>query len=35
MPHVWLVAPEAVPGSPCCPGDPVIRSLDELEGVLA
>jgi putative hydrolase of the HAD superfamily len=35
MPHVWLVDPEAAPGSPCCPGDPVIRSLDELEGVLA
>lgn len=35
MPHVWLVDPAAAPGSPCCPGDPVIRSLDELEGVLA
>ena len=35
MPHVWLVDPEAAPGSPCCPGDPVIHSLDELEGVLA
>jgi HAD superfamily hydrolase (TIGR01509 family) len=35
MPHVWLVDPAAAPGPPCCPGDPVIRSLDELEGVLA
>jgi putative hydrolase of the HAD superfamily len=35
MPHVWLVAASAAPGEPCCPGDPVIRSLDELEGVLA
>jgi putative hydrolase of the HAD superfamily len=35
MPHVWLVAPTATPGEPCCPGDAVIRSLDELEAVLA
>jgi len=35
MPHVWLVDPAVAPGAPCCPGDPVIRSLDELEGVLA
>ena len=35
MPHVWLVDPDAPPAPPCCPGDPVIRSLDELEAVLA
>jgi len=35
MPHVWLVDPAAAPGAPCCAGDPIIRSLDELEGVLA
>jgi len=35
MPHVWLVDADAPPAPPCCPGDPVIRSLDELEGVLA
>jgi putative hydrolase of the HAD superfamily len=35
MPHVWLVDPATAPGPPCCPGDPVIRSLDALEGVLA
>jgi len=35
MPHVWLVDPAAAPGAPCCPGDPVIRSLDELEAALA
>jgi putative hydrolase of the HAD superfamily len=35
MPHVWLVDPAVAPGSPCCSGDPVIRALDELEGVLA
>src|SRR5262249_32250229 len=36
MPHVWVVDPAAAaPGAPCCPGDPIIRSLDELEAVLA
>jgi putative hydrolase of the HAD superfamily len=35
MPHVWLVDADAPPAPPCCPGDPVIRSLDELEAVLA
>jgi FMN phosphatase YigB (HAD superfamily) len=35
MPHVWLVDPAAPAGAPCCPGDPVIHSLDELEAVLA
>jgi len=35
MPHVWLVDPAAAPAPPCCPGDPIIRSLDELESVLA
>ena len=35
MAHVWLVDPAAAPAPPCCPGDPVIRSLDELESVLA
>ena len=35
MAHVWVVDPAAAPTSPCCPGDPVIRSLDELEGALA
>jgi len=35
MRHVWLVDATAPPAAPCCPGDPVIRSLDELQGVLA
>ena len=35
MPHVWLVEPAAAPVSPCCPGDPVVRSLHELKAVLA
>ena len=34
MRHVWLVDAAAPPAPPCCAGDPVIRSLDELEGVL-
>jgi HAD superfamily hydrolase (TIGR01549 family) len=35
MRHVWLVDAAASPAAPCCHGDPVIRSLDELEAVLA
>ena len=35
MPHVWLVDADAPPAPPCCPGDPVISSLDELDAVLA
>jgi len=34
MRHVWLVDAAAPAAAPCCAGDPVIRSLDELEGVL-
>ena len=34
MRHVWVVAPAAAVAAPCCAGDPVIRSLDELEAVL-
>ena len=34
MPHVWLV-PSGDHAPPCCPNDPVVRSLDELPGVLA
>jgi putative hydrolase of the HAD superfamily len=34
MPHVWLVEPAAPPAAPCCPGDPVIHALDELERLL-
>ena len=35
MPHVWLVDADAPPAPQCCPGDPVISSLDELDAVLA
>jgi putative hydrolase of the HAD superfamily len=34
MRHVWLVEAGAPAAAPCCAGDPVIRSLDELDGVL-
>jgi HAD superfamily hydrolase (TIGR01509 family) len=34
MPHVWLVDAAWPVAPPCCPGDPVIRSLEELEEVL-
>jgi putative hydrolase of the HAD superfamily len=35
MPHIWLVGDGAPPGAPCCPGDRVLRSLGDLEGLLA
>jgi FMN phosphatase YigB (HAD superfamily) len=34
MRHVWIVEASATAPAPCCAGDPVIRSLDELEAVL-
>jgi len=34
MRHVWLTPDPARQGLPCCPGDRVIRSLRELEGLL-
>ncbi|MBI4637328.1 MAG: HAD family hydrolase [Candidatus Rokubacteria bacterium] len=34
MPHIWLVGQAARESDPCCPGDRVIRSLDELPEVL-
>jgi putative hydrolase of the HAD superfamily len=35
MPHLWVVEAGAPAAAPCCAGDPVIRSLDELEALLA
>jgi putative hydrolase of the HAD superfamily len=32
MPHIWLAGEQA--GSPCCPEDPVIRTLEELGPLL-
>ena len=34
MPHIWLIGQAVREATPCCPRDPVIRSLDELEGLL-
>ena len=34
MRHVWLAGPGATSASPCCPGDPVIACLGDLDGVL-
>lgn len=35
MRHVWLSGESATAVVPCCPGDPVVRSLGEIEGLLA
>jgi putative hydrolase of the HAD superfamily len=35
MGHIWLVGEGAEGAEPCCPGDPVIRSLEDLERVLS
>jgi putative hydrolase of the HAD superfamily len=34
MPHIWLTPAPERQGRPCCPGDRVIRSLRDLEGIL-
>jgi len=34
MAHIWLVGDVASSPAPCCPGDGVIRSLDELRALL-
>lgn len=34
MSHIWLVGGSAQHGRPCCPGDRVVRSLDEVEALL-
>lgn len=34
MPHVWLAGETATEPRPCCPRDRVIRSLEELPGLL-
>lgn len=34
MPHVWLASEVSSREEPCCPNDPVIRSLEELPSVL-
>jgi putative hydrolase of the HAD superfamily len=34
MPHIWLKAEGSTEEGPCCPGDPVIRRLEEVRGLL-
>ena len=34
MAHIWLTPAPERQGRPCCPGDRVIRSLRDLEGIL-
>lgn len=34
MAHIWLTPAPARQGRPCCPGDRVIQSLRDLEGIL-
>jgi putative hydrolase of the HAD superfamily len=34
MSHIWLVGGSVTPSAPCCPGDPVIHSLDDLRELL-
>ena len=34
MRHAWLVGDAVPPGPACCPGDPMVRSLRDLEGLL-
>ena len=34
MPHIWLTGPNARGETPCCPGDGVIHSLDDLAELL-
>jgi putative hydrolase of the HAD superfamily len=34
MPHVWLVGAAGPPAAACCPADPMLRSLGDLEGLL-
>jgi putative hydrolase of the HAD superfamily len=34
MRHIWLVADPPPPGGPCCPGDVMIHSLEDVEALL-
>ena len=34
MRHIWLTGEPAPPGGPCCPGDAIIHSLEDLEALL-
>jgi putative hydrolase of the HAD superfamily len=34
MRHIWVAGEEAQHAEPCCPGDRVVRSLEEVEALL-
>jgi putative hydrolase of the HAD superfamily len=34
MRHIWLIADPPPPGGPCCPGDAMIHSLEDVEALL-
>ena len=34
MRHIWLTGDPAPPGGPCCPGDAMIHSLEDVEALL-
>jgi len=34
MRHIWLTGEPAPPGGPCCPGDAMIHSLEDVEALL-
>lgn len=34
MRHIWLAGETATSATPCCPGDPIVQTLNELEGLL-
>jgi putative hydrolase of the HAD superfamily len=34
MRHIWLIADPPPPGGPCCPGDVMIHSLEDVEALL-
>jgi putative hydrolase of the HAD superfamily len=34
MRHIWLTGDPAPPGGPCCPGDAMIQSLEDVEALL-
>jgi putative hydrolase of the HAD superfamily len=35
MRHIWLIGEPAPPGGPCCPGDAMIHSLEDVEALLS
>jgi FMN phosphatase YigB (HAD superfamily) len=34
MRHIWLTGGPAPPGGPCCPGDAIIQTFQDVEALL-